>query len=281
MRKQIIFALFLIFALHLTGAERVVSLGPNLTEIIYHLGQEQLLVGRSSACNYPPEVKKLPVAGDYGKIFTEPLLALKPSLVVMQETWDDTVPATLRKLNIRSLVFTAHSFEEYLNITTELGKALDCVERADRIVSDTRRTIEQFRAEVREIPLEKRPRVLFIISENQIYTAGKRSFITDIIELAGGCNIAASQDRDYFTVSPEWIVREQPDILIMPGATPQRVKVFLKKPAIKELNAVKNGRILTDIDPDIVFRLGPRTLDGVRRLRDYFRASESGERIQK
>lgn len=282
MWKRIILVLLLSAAVHLAGAERIVSLSPNLTEIIFQLGQEHLLVGRSSSCNYPPEAEKLPVAGDYGRIFTESILALEPTLVVAEKTWDDSIPSTLRRYKIRHHIFTCYALDDYLKIIAGLGELLNCRKRADEIIADTRKSLEQLLAEAQKIPREKRPRVLLIISESPIVTAGKLNFINDMIESAGGFNIAASLERRHFTpVSPEWIIREQPDILIMPGATPERVRSFTENPAFKELPAVKNGRILTQIDPDLLFRLGPRTLDGIRLLRDYFREWSSGGHIQK
>lgn len=282
MQKIILSLTLLIIASSLlSAAERVVSLSPNLTEIIFDLGRGEMLVGRSSACDYPPEVQKLPVAGDYGRIFAEPLLALKPTLVVTEKTWDDSITKALRKFNIRHLVFSNDTLEDYLAATAELGKELKADDRAAEIIRQTQNEFERLKTETGEIPAGKRPRVLVVISDAPMITAGRKSFINDMIELAGGHNIAASLDRRYFTCSPEWVIEQQPEILIMPGASPEKVRAFTGRAAIKELPAVKNNRILTDIDEAALYRLGPRTLGGIRRLKQYFSGKSSAERTRK
>ncbi len=284
--RKIIFSLIVILLLTavsplLFAAERVVSLSPNLTEIIYNLGRGEVLVGRSSACDYPPEVKKLPVAGDYGRVFAEPLLALKPTLVVTEKTWNDSIAQNLRKFNIRHLVFSNDTLEDYLTATAELGKELKADARATEIICQTRNELKWLEAETKGIPEEKRPRVLVVIGETPVFTAGRKSFINDMIELAGGRNIAASQNQRYFACSLEWVIEQQPEILIMPGASPEKVRAFTSRAAIKDLPAVKNNRILTDIDEAALYRLGPRTLDGIRVLKQYFSGKSSAGRTQK
>ncbi len=250
--------------------ERIVSLSPNLTEIIYKLGQEKSLVGRSSACNYPPEASKLKIAGSFGKLYLEPLAALNPTLVISEKTWDNTIPDTLKKFGIRYQIFDSNSLEDYLKIVTELGKLLNCPDKAAELVNNTRAELDNIRRTAHAVPLEQRPKVLVVISDAPIFTVGKNSYITEMIETAGGRNVAAAVDKGYFDCSLEWLTQANPDILIMPLEGHVKLQNIKENPAWQGLNAVKNNHILTDIESDQLYRLGPRTLDGIRKLQEYF-----------
>jgi len=101
-----------------------------------------------------------------------------------------------------------------------------------------------------------------------VITAGKQSFLTSVIELAGGRNPAADVDRSYFRCSFEKIVLWQPDVILAPGLPPERLRRLEKAPGWSGLPAVKNGRVITDFDSDLLYRLGPRSFDGIAKLRE-------------
>ncbi len=278
MLKISLLSLMFLCLLSSPAQERIVSLSPNLTEIIYKLGQEKSLVGRSSACNYPPEASKLKVAGSFGKLYLEPLAALNPTLVISEKTWDDTIPDTLKKFGIRYQIFDSNSIDDYLKIVIELGKILNCSGKADELVKSTRAELDTIRKATQAVPLEQRPKVLVVISDSPIFTVGKNSYITEMIEIAGGRNVAASVDKSYFDCSLEWLTRENPDILIMPLEGHVKIQNIKANPAWQGLNAVKNNHILTDIESDQLYRLGPRTLDGIRKLQEYFSSYQQAKK---
>lgn len=168
------------------GELRVVSLAPNLTECIFLLGAEQLLVGRSGYCNYPSEAKKLPVVGGFGRPYSEALAAVRPTLVVMEKMFDPGVLKQLKQLGIPYRELPARSLNDYLENLETLGKLLNIPQKAASVVTEQRSRLEEFRRQASEIPYDRRPRVLVLLSASPLMAAGQGSFLHEVIELAGG-----------------------------------------------------------------------------------------------
>ena len=243
---------------------RVVSLSPNLTEMIASLGAEKMLVGRSSACDRPESVKSLPAVGTLGAPSMEPLIAAKPDLVVA-ESLRQEIPASF---GLRVELFPAANFDDYFRNLERLGALLGRKEKAAKEVARARRRLEAWREADAGLPDRRRPKVLVVIGDSPVITAGKRSFLTAMIELAGGRNAAAGEDRDYFSCSPEEIALWNPDVILAPGLPEEKLRELERSPAWSGLSAVKRGNVITGLDPDLLYRLGPRSLDGVEALRE-------------
>ena len=105
---------------------KIVSLSPNLTELIFHLGKGDCIVGRSSACDYPEEVKKIPVAGKFGAPSMEVVARLRPDYVVSSGIKDEGVRKNIEGLGIKVLLLPNETIDEYYLAVSELGKILDC-----------------------------------------------------------------------------------------------------------------------------------------------------------
>lgn len=248
-------------------ALRVVSLSPNLTEMVALLGAETMLVGRSSACDRPESVKSLPVVGTLGAPSMEPLVAARPALVVAASLRQE-IPASF---GIRVELFPAANFDDYFRNLERLGALLGRREEAEQAVARARRKLEAWREADAGLPECRRPKVLVVIGDSPVITAGKRSFLTSMIELAGGRNVAAGEERDYFSCSPEQIALWDPDAILAPGLPEKKLRELEQSPGWSGLSAVKRGNVVTDFDPDLLYRLGPRSLDGVEALRERLR----------
>lgn len=103
-----------------------------------------------------------------------------------------------------------------------------------------------------------------MISPYPLCTAGRRTFIHELIELAGGHNIAGTEEREYFTVSPEWVLRRNPDMLISCGVPLPPDSI------LRGTKAARSGKVLTEFDPSLLYRLGPRTIKAAQKLNEYF-----------
>lgn len=261
-------------ALFPAAAERVVSLSPNLTETIVRLGAEEQLAGRSEFCDYPESVKKVPVAGRFGVPALEPLLAVRPTLVVSETLRDRNAAERLRELGIRCEEFPARSFEDYFTNLERLGKLLEKEEESRREIEHGRALIARWEAANSAVPAAKRPAVLVVIGTSPVITAGKQSFLTRLLELAGGRNPAAGVDRNYFSCSFEQILLWRPEVILAPGLPAEQFRELEKTPGWSSLPAVKNKRVITGFDADLLYRLGPRSFDGVEKLRTLLRPQE-------
>ena len=249
------------------GELRVVSLAPNLTECIFLLGAEQLLVGRSGYCNYPSEAKKLPVVGGFGRPYSEALAAVRPTLVVMEKMFDPGVLKQLKQLGIPYRELPARSLNDYLENLETLGKLLNIPQKAASVVTEQRSRLEEFRRQASEIPYDRRPRVLVLLSASPLMAAGQRSYLHEIIELAGGRKAAESVSGDYLILSAEQLLLWQPELILLPGFTPEQLKRLEGQPVWEELKAKKIIRVDSTIDPDLLLRLGPRSFDAIEAIR--------------
>ncbi len=241
---------------------RVISLSPSLTETMYKLGRGDWLVGRSSACNYPQAAQKLPVAGKFGVVYLEPLAMLKPDIVIADAMKSPAQIDSVKRLGIRFEKFNSASIDDYLKTVEKLGKLFDCKTEAEQEQQRIKNGLEEYK----QIKVKKRSKVLMLIWDNPLITCGKQSFLTDYIFYAGGVNAAADKDQGYFNVSEEWIMMQGIEVLLCPDLKKAQVNGLITRPAWKEIKAVKNHRVYSGMNTDILFRIGPRMLDAIAML---------------
>lgn len=259
------------------GTERVVSLAPNITEIVCAIGGAHHLVGRTSACNFPPEaLKDVPVVGGFGDPSLERLLAARPSLVLDVALADEATAQKIAEIGLRRERIPCSSLGDIPNAITAVGALVGHAPGAQALAADLRAMIEAFRDRARAV--KNRPRVYVEIWCDPLTTAGKASFISELIALAGGDNIGDAVNKDYFQVGPEWVLDQNPDVILclyMTGAGDVRNAV-LQRSEWRNINAVKTGRVYCDLDSDLVLRPGPRVLQGIALLQSSMFRSGSG-----
>jgi iron complex transport system substrate-binding protein len=260
---------------------RIVSLSPNLTETVFALGCGKNLAGRSNVCNYPAAVRKIAIAGSFGRPNIERVLALKPDYIISAAMQDKAMIERFEQFKIKVLFLPAKSFKDYFRNLEALGKILNCPARAADLCRQSRAKLEKLEKSVAKIPEGQKVKALFVIQDVPLYTIGKTSFITDMIRLAGGKSVTAGENKAYFKCSMEWVIRQQPDVIIIPAASAKQVKVLAMRPGWRDLTAVKKNRIFYKFDPDLLSRMGPRTLDGIKLLRKYFESVRKQEKQTK
>jgi len=271
-RSWLIAFLLLYGSLTLPGGEapsdvprlRVVSLSPSLTEIIFQLGRGNWLVGRTSACKYPPAVATIPVIGDYNIPSLEKLAALKPDIVVADNLKDPSIQNTLAALKIQFYLLPSHRLIDYTDNVRKLGELLHCPAAADREILRVNQGLAALAAQRRRQSAP--PRVLLIIWDNPLITCGRQSFLNDYLHYAGAENVAAGEDKAYFKCSLEWALSRNPQIVIFPGQSRDRLERMAQARGWSATDAARQHRFYGDISEDLLFTLGPRLLDGIKRL---------------
>ncbi len=255
------------------GEARIVSLAPNLTEILGAIGAGDRLVGRSSACDMPAEVvARAPIVGDFGRPSLERLLAARPTLVLFVDLEDKTLPATLERLGIRHAEVPCRNLDDIPAAVRAVGRLAGRREAAEALAGALERGIAERRAAAaaRAAP----PVVYAELWHDPILTVGRGSFISEIIRLAGARNLGDRVEREYFEVSPEWVLSENPDVLLslgMGGSDDFRARLHARS-GWRDLEAVKAGRVIADLPANLLLRPGPRILEAADLLRDRLRA---------
>jgi len=250
----------LVSAVHAEPPNRIISLAPNLTEILFSIGLEDRIIGVTNFCDYPEEAKKKTKVGGMYNPSLETVVSLKPDIVVM--TTDGNLrefEERLHSLKIRTYVFRARRLNELPQGIRDLGAALGVKEKAEGLARD----IEVAVSRLANSSLKKK--VLFIIWPEPLIVAGPRTAIDDAITLLGCQNVVSKANSSYPKYSVEEIIHQAPDIVFI-GKGHVNIKEasrgLLEK--LSKIPAVKNGKVC--YISDSIYRLGPRVVKGIEEM---------------
>ncbi|RCX20109.1 iron complex transport system substrate-binding protein [Anaerobacterium chartisolvens] len=242
--------------------QRVISIAPNITEIVFSLDRSEKLVGRSEYCDFPEEAADIASIGSLTEPSIERIAELKPDLVIASTHFAKETVQTLEELGIKVAVFYGEeSFEGVYDTIRKVGTVLDAKENAEKLVSEMKIKVQNVLDKVADKP---KPSVYYVVSFGKTgdYTAGGDTFIGNMLEMAGGRNTA--DDVTGWAYSLEKLIEQKPEIIICS-------KYYNSKQGIentngyKELEAVKAGR-LYEIDNNLLDRQGPRLAQGLEEL---------------
>jgi len=254
-------------------AQHVVSLAPSNTEILFAIGAGSQVVGRDQLSDYPEEAKAVKdIGSSFEALNTELIVSLKPDLVIAAE-----INTAEQVKQLEDLGLTVYYLK---NPTTleELYSNLEIVAQLTGHENETATLIDSLKTRVAAVdakiaPISSRPSVFYELDATdpaKPYTAGKGTFITQLIERAGGHNVAADIDG-YPQLSLEQVVADDPAFIILGdsayGVTPETIAA---RPGWDKLSAVKNNKIFP-FDDNLVSRPGPRLVDALEQLAKLLR----------
>jgi iron complex transport system substrate-binding protein len=249
---------------------RLISLAPSITEIMYFLELGDRVVGVTSFCNFPAEVKNKPRIGTYWEFNLEAILALKPDLVLAMAHQGDGAGSldVLRHWKIPYFLGRADTLPELFRLIEDLARLTGQEEVARRKLPPLKARARRIQARVQGLP---RPRVLLEIDQEPLITVGRTSIQGDLIHRAGGANIAGNIDQRYPVFNLEEVLKAQPEVILFTGmagdASFPRRQDFWRRWTM--LPAIRSGRLLW-VEPDLVDRPGPRLVDGLELLANFF-----------
>ncbi|MDP2910833.1 MAG: cobalamin-binding protein [Candidatus Omnitrophota bacterium] len=267
--KKIILSIIFLFLVcsRLEASQRYISLAPSTTEILFALGLSEEIVAVSSYCNYPPEAKNKAKVGDFSHPNMEKIFSLKPDYIFCTGLEQVPIIRELERLNFNVYVADPENIEELFETISDIGKITARVNEAKGLIEKMRSDIEKISLAVKLIPGEKRARVFIEIWHEPLMTAGKGSFVDELITLAGGDNIAHEINRPYSNFSAEKVVSLNPGCIIMAYMDKESpLRLVEARFGWKDIDAVKNKRVFNDIDPDILLRPGPRITEGLKEI---------------
>ncbi|MBX4263492.1 ABC transporter substrate-binding protein [Clostridium estertheticum] len=242
--------------------KRIIAIAPNITEGIYALGKGTSLVGRSDYDNYPAKANKVTSVGELLKPNIEKIVELKPDVVIASTHFDKNVIKKLEELNIKVIVlYGEENFTGVYDTMSKLGQIVNASDKALSIISAMQKKVADVTKKVKGA---KKPTVYYVagFGKSGDFTAGKDTFIGNMIDMAGGEN--AAKDVVGWKYSVEKLVEKNPDVLICS-------KLYDSKKGIeatngyKDLKAVKSGKLL-EVDENIITRQGPRLADGLEAI---------------
>jgi iron complex transport system substrate-binding protein len=258
--------------LHKRPPERIVSLSPAATEILFAIGAGPKVVAGTEFDTYPEEAKKLPRIGGFTpqSINIESILAHKPDLVVAAPQKD--VIAALEKFGIPVVALDPKGVDDVWENIELLGTLTGCEAKATeltRVAALTWQVKQEVKGQSKPLPT-----VLFVLADEPLITSGNGTFIDEIITTVGGKNVFADEKVSWPEVSDEQVLARGADVIICVEHTggdgsvvPGRLQ---KRPGWDKLKAVKEGKVYA-VDADLITRPGPRLVDGLAAVEKLLR----------
>ena len=244
-------------------SQRIVSLVPHITELLYEIGAEQQLVATVKYSNYPAEAKTLPRIGDVYQLDWERLLSMHPDLVI---GWQDGTPQhvldRVESLGLRLATVRAGKLDSIAAQLRQLGSLTGRVLQAERAADDFLQKL---------VILEKKysgrrsVRVFYEIDHRPLFTINGQQIISDAIRLCGGVNVFSELDVLAPQVSIESVLQRAPEVLVYAGSVAEAENVFADWKRWPELSAVRNEHLYR-IEPDLMNQPTPRMLQGIEIL---------------
>jgi len=242
---------------------RIVSLAPNLTEIVFAVGAGNKLVGRTSYCDYPPEAKAVAEVGDTLHPSLERIIALKPQVVLVSTASQlEVFTQQLQNQNIRVVVTDPHDLEGVFRSIQQIGEMTGQKTQADNLVAKLRERANAVEQAVKD----KEPvRVFYQVSAEPLYTAGHDAFVTDLLRRAGAASVTADVPGAWPKYSNESALAAKPEAIILPtGGSMGSVNSDVTE-ALRQSPAVVQGHVYK-INDDYLTRPGPRAIDGLEAM---------------
>lgn len=248
-------------------AQRVVSLAPHVTELLYAAGGGAKIVGAVSYSDYPPQAQQLPRVGDNKSLDLERIVALKPDLIVVWRHGNAQRQLDrLRELHIPLFFSEPHHLDDVAVSLTKLGELLGTSPTADAAAAAYRRDIARLRARYADRPAVS---VFYQVWDQPLMTLNGEHMVSDVIELCGGRNVFAKLQPLVPTVSTEAVLAANPQAIVTaaPGATkPDTTLPQLGAwRAWPRLSAVANNNLFS-IDGDLINRPAPRIALGAKQM---------------
>jgi iron complex transport system substrate-binding protein len=250
--------------------QRIISLAPSNTEILFALGLGDRIAGVTDYCDYPPEAKMKPSIGAYNNPNIEEIIAKEPDLVLATDAQSESTYQQLESHGLTVVALVPHSMDEVLSSITLVGKITGQDEAAAKLVADMQKRINAVTAKTSKLTEAQKPRVFYIFWQDPIWTAGAETFEDALIEMAGGINIAHGLNG-HASMSLEAIIDANPQVYIAGigmGTGENLPFQYIKtEERLKDTEGRQNNRIYS-VDMDIIGRPGPRIVDA---LEEFFR----------
>jgi iron complex transport system substrate-binding protein len=249
--------------------QRIVSLAPSNTEIIYALGLEDKLVGTTDYCDYPEAAKSKPRVASYTTPNLEKVVAVQPGLILAEAIHEKTALPAMEKLGLTVIVTSATSLDTILNDIKLIGQINGKSQAAATLVGSLNSRIQAVVSKTSTLTPEQRLKVLYVIWHDPIWTMGRETFTNDLIWKAGGVNIFADDFEKSRVVSLESIIQKNPQVIIVSGMATGGDLIYnsiMKDSRLSGISAMRDNHVYKISDANLTERPGPRIVDGLEEV---------------
>ncbi|MCQ2969775.1 MAG: helical backbone metal receptor [Clostridium sp.] len=244
--------------------KKIISVAPNITEMVYKLGAEDKLVGRTDYCDYPEEVSTIDSIGTLSTPNIEKIISLEPDLVITSTHFDKENATKLEAVGINVIsLYEEYNVDGVYDMIRTLGTALNKQDKATKIVSEMKDKIKDVTDSIKGL---EQPTVYYVVGYGEYgdFSAPENTFIGELIKMSGGDNIIQVQDS--WSYNLESLLEKDPEIIIVRNGDKEG---FETAEGYKELTAVKEGNVY-EIDNNLIERQGYRNAEGIMTLARIF-----------
>ncbi len=235
--------------------EKVITLAPNLTEMIYELNEGNTLIGNTKYCNYPKEAKSVEKVGDMLSVDYEKIVSLKPDLIFMTVVGNSKQSyEKLKALGEKVFVSNPTNYAGIKKTFLDMGKIFHKEKLALQKIAKWDSVINKINNKTKN---QKHPKAMFLVAIKPIMLVGKNSFINDILTIAGLQNIASDTKVNYPVFSREEVLKRNPEYIILFKSNSNSINLKSVYPEWKNINAIKKDHVIF-VDADLFARPGPR-----------------------
>lgn len=243
--------------------ERVITLAPNLTEIVFAIGAGNRVVGNTSYCDYPAEAKNVAKVGDTLQPSLERIIALRPQVVLVSTASQlEVFTQQLQSQNIAVFVTDPHDLEGVFKSIEQIGRMLDHEQQAQALVQKLR---ERTNAVEQAVKQAQPVRVFYQVSGEPLYAPGRDAFVTDLMRRAGGISVTADLPGAWLRYSNESALAARPVAIILPTGGSMGAANSEVAEALRNSPAAQAGRVYK-INDDYLARPGPRAVLGLEEM---------------
>lgn len=243
--------------------ERVISLAPANTEILFALGAGDRIKGRTDYCSYPEEASEVESIGTYSEPNTELIISMEPDVVFATDYIDDSIREQIESTGAKVVVYTSKNVYVVLDLIIQMGLILNLNENAAELVDSMNTELE----EIEQIVASNQEEKSVFVDLGSFYSVGPGALLYDMLDRIGVTNITADTETAYPQLSVESIIEKNPDIYISLYSSPDELK---QTAGLDELDCIKNNNIIffeaLSQEADTIQRPSPRVVEGIRLL---------------
>ncbi len=260
--------------------KRVISFAPSITEIIYAMSGEKNLIANTEYCNYPEDAKLKAKVGGISNPEIEKLISLKPDLVLSSTLTPLDAVKQIELLKIPIVVFNHSSLNQIFNDIDVISKIIGYSDYGKDLLSDLKNRRKSLNEKFSDNTDIDKIKTLVLFGTNGLFSCGKGSYINEIIDLAGGVNVAQSINSPWPQISFESILNWNPDVIFVTSTESQNISAsanvistWKNDKRWKKIDAVKNDRIKI-IGDSMLTVPGPRLIEAAQIMNDFLHSSD-------
>jgi iron complex transport system substrate-binding protein len=248
--------------------KRIISLAPNITEILFALGLGDRIIGVTRYCDYPPAAQTKEKIGGFLDPDIERIKALAPDVVVAFRGNPLSVLSKLEEIGVPLFILDIkNEIASVPHMIERIGAATGRMAEADRLNAELARTLDRVTAAL--APVRETPRVFLSLEGMGLWTFGRDSYFNDLLAKAKGVSVTAAIDQRWFEYGREALIRDDPDVFVVLAGSEANFRRaadwFRSQTGLRDLKAVRTGRILF-LDQNAASRFGPRLYDALAAL---------------